>query len=176
MEFVLIAVAFVCVLCGLIAMQPAEFKITRSVSIDAPAHRVFALVNDFHEWEKWSPWAKLDPAAVCSFEGPGSGVGAIFRWSGNHKAGAGAMAITESEPGALIRIRLDLLRPFTGVSFVTFAFRVEEGQTKLRWSMTGQNNFIGKAVSLVANCDKMVGGHYEQGLAAIKALAEQKAA
>jgi len=27
-------------------------------------------VNDFHQWDAWSPWAKLDPDAKITFEGP----------------------------------------------------------------------------------------------------------
>ena len=52
-----------------VAMQPGDFRVTRSATIAAPADVVFAHVNDFHNWEAWSPWAKLDPAARNSFDG-----------------------------------------------------------------------------------------------------------
>ena len=57
------------VLAALVAMQPSEFRIERSATIAAPAPAVFAQVNDFHNWQAWSPWAKLDPTAKNSFEG-----------------------------------------------------------------------------------------------------------
>jgi hypothetical protein len=38
--------------------------------------------------------------------------------------------------------------------------------------MTGTNNFMGKAMGLIMNCDKMVGGQFEQGLAAMKSVVE----
>src|SRR5258706_13298819 len=68
-----------------IALQPAEYKVTRSARIAAPQPVVFAQVNDFHGWESWSPWAKLDPGAVNRFEGPTSGTGSKFSWNGNDK-------------------------------------------------------------------------------------------
>ena len=42
----------------------------------------------------------------------------------------------------------------------------------LTWSMAGENSFVAKAVTLIMNCDKMVGGQYEKGLAEIKSLSE----
>jgi hypothetical protein len=38
----------------------------------------FAQVNDLRNWEAWSPWAKLDPAAKQTYAGPTAGVGASF--------------------------------------------------------------------------------------------------
>jgi hypothetical protein len=104
---ILIAIAGIIVLfVAVVAMQPSEFRITRMATISAPAPAVFAQVNDFHNWEAWSPWAKRDPAARTTFEGPPAGTGAIFRWAGNKEVGEGSMTITESRPPDLIRIKL----------------------------------------------------------------------
>jgi hypothetical protein len=40
-----------------------DLGIVRAATISAPAAVVFSQVNDFHKWEAWSPWAKMDPAA-----------------------------------------------------------------------------------------------------------------
>jgi len=45
-----------------IAMRPADFRVARSATVTDPPVTVFAQVSDFHKWEAWSPWAKLDPA------------------------------------------------------------------------------------------------------------------
>ena len=55
------------------AMQPSDFRVTRTGTISAPASAVFAQVNDLQKWDAWSPWAKLDPEARNYFEGPASG-------------------------------------------------------------------------------------------------------
>jgi hypothetical protein len=80
-------------------------------------------VNDFHNWEAWSPWAKLDPAAKATFEGPSAGTGAIFKWAGNKEVGEGSMTITESRPSDLIRIKLEFLRPFEATNSAEFTFK-----------------------------------------------------
>jgi len=129
-------------------------------------------VNDFHNWEAWSPWAKLDPAAKATFEGPSTGTGAIFKWAGNKEVGEGSMTITESRPSDLIRIKLEFLRPFEATNSAEFTFKPEGNRTAVTWSMEGKNNFIAKAVCLFMNMDKMVGGQFEQGLAQMKAVVE----
>jgi hypothetical protein len=170
---ILIALAaIVVVFVAVVAMQPSDFRIVRTATMSAPAPAVFAQVNDFHNWEAWSPWAKLDPAAKNSFEGPSAGTGAIFRWAGNKEVGEGSMTITESRPSDLIRITLEFLKPFAATNSVEFTFKPDGDQTAVTWSMAGKNNFISKAICLFMNMDKMVGGKFEEGLAAMKSIAE----
>jgi hypothetical protein len=77
----------------------------------APPAVPFAQVNDFHNWQEWSPWAKLDPNAKNSFEGPTSGEGAAFRWAGNAEVGEGVMTITEAREPGLVRLKLEFKKP-----------------------------------------------------------------
>jgi len=158
-----------------VATRPSEFRVTRSASMAAPPAAVFAQINDFHKWEAWSPWAKLDPNAKNTFEGSASGQGAVFKWEGDNKVGAGIMTITESHPGDLVRINLEFLRPFKATNLTEFTFAPKGDQTVVTWTMSGRNNFIGKAISLFMDCDKMVGSQFETGLASIKKIVETPA-
>jgi len=170
---ILIALAaIVVVFIAVVAMQPSDFRVARTATMSVPAPAVFAQVNDFHNWEAWSPWAKLDPKAKTSFEGPSAGTGAIFRWAGNNEVGEGSMTITESRPSDLIRIKLEFLKPMAGTSTAEFSFKPEGDKTAVTWSMTGKNNFIAKAMCLFMNMDKMVGGKFEEGLASMKSVVE----
>jgi hypothetical protein len=36
--------------------------------------------------------------------------------------------------------------------------------------MSGRNNFMGKTLDLFVNCDKMIGGQFEKGLASLSAV------
>jgi len=171
-KILIVLAAIVVVFVGVVAMQPSEFRVVRSATMSAPAPAVFAQVNDFHNWEAWSPWAKLDPAAKNSFEGPSAGTGAIFRWAGNKEVGEGSMTITESRPSDLIRIKLEFLKPFAATNSADFTFKPDGDQTAVTWSMAGRNNFISKAFCLFMNMDKMVGGKFEEGLAAMKSIVE----
>ncbi|MBI2924099.1 MAG: SRPBCC family protein [Verrucomicrobia bacterium] len=173
---ILIALAaIIVVFVVIVALQPSDFRVTRSATMSAKPAAVFDQVNDLHKWEAWSPWAKLDPAAKNTFEGPAAGTGAIFRWAGNNQVGEGSMTITESRPNELVRFRLDFLKPMAGSSDAEFTFKPEGNQTTVTWTMTGENNFIAKAICLFMSMDKMVGGQFETGLASIKSIVEAPA-
>jgi hypothetical protein len=163
------------VFAGVVALQPAEFRIVRSAKISAPAPAIFAHVNDFHKWEAWSPWEKRDPAMKKTFEGPGAGTGAIYSWAGNDEVGEGRMTLTESRPAELIRIRLDFLKPFASTSTTELAFKQEGSVTDVSWSMSGRKDFMSKAFCMFMNMDKMVGTDFEKGLAQLKTAAETPA-
>ena len=158
-----------------VAMQPSEYRVARSATIAAPPAAVFEQVNDFHKWEAWSPWAKLDPDAKATFEGPPAGPGAIFKWSGNNEVGEGTMTVTESRPAHLISIKLDFVKPMAGTSTTEFTFKPQGDQTNVTWAMFGQNNFVSRAICMFMNQDKMVGGYFEQGLENLKAMTEAAA-
>ena len=148
LNIILILIAVAAIIFFIVAaMQPSDFRITRTDKITAPASAVFAQVNDLHKWDAWSPWAKLDPEATNSFEGPASGAGAIMRWAGNNKVGQGSMTIMESRPDEFIQFKLEFLKPFTATNTAEFTFTSENDQTTVTWSMYGKNNFMGKAMA-----------------------------
>jgi len=153
-----------------VALQPADFRISRSAVIAAPPAAVFDQINDFHKWNDWSPWAKLDPNAKISFEGPASGAGAKFAWAGNNEVGEGSMEITASRPHEGVTMKLDFIKPFAGTSTTEFTLKPEGGGTAITWSMSGKNGFIAKAAGLFMNCDKMVGTDFERGFENLKAV------
>jgi hypothetical protein len=163
------------VLMTVIALQPSDFRVARSAVIAAPPAAAFAQVNDFRRWEAWNPWGKIDPAMRHSYEGPPSGVGAVYRWAGNHEVGEGRMTIVESRPTDLIRIQLEFFKPYAGTSEAEFSFKPEPGGTAVTWSMSGQNNFMAKAMHLVMNIDTMIGEQFDKGLADLKAVTEATA-
>jgi uncharacterized protein YndB with AHSA1/START domain len=170
---ILIVIALViAVLAIIIALQPAEFRVERSATISAPPPAVFAQVNDFHKWEAWNPWGKIDPTMKQTYEGAPTGTGAIYTWAGNKEVGEGRMTITESRPNDLIRVKLEFYKPFTATNTAEFTFKPEGNQTLVTWSMFGDKNFMAKAIHLFMNMDKMIGGQFEKGLADMRSVVE----
>ena len=159
-----------------VATRPAAFHIERSTTIAAPPEVVFALVNDFHAWLRWSPYEKKDPAMTRSYSGAAVGEGALYGWDGNDEIGAGRMTITRSVPNQQVAIRLEFSRPMTATNQVEFRFEDAGDGTRVVWGMDGRNGFLGKLISLVLDMDAMVGTDFEAGLAALKAAAEADAA
>ena len=169
---VIVVVVLVAVCAVVVVLQPAHYQVERSTAINAPASVVFAQVNDFHKWQAWSPWAKMDPAMKQSYEGSPAGVGAIYTWAGNSEVGEGRMTITDSHPSEHIRIKLEFLKPWAATNATDFTFRPQGNQTAVTWTLSGDNNFMRKAFGLFMNMDKMIGNDFEKGLAQLKSVAE----
>ena len=67
------------------------------------------------------------------------------------------------------------MEPLPGTSIAEFTFRPQGNQTAVTWSMTGTNNFMAKAIHLVMNMDRMIGGQFDRGLADMKSVVESGA-
>src|SRR2546430_605348 len=124
-----IVVVFVVV----VATRPSEYRVARTVTISAPAPAVFAQVNDFHKWDAWNPWAKMNPAMKQTYEGAPAGTGAVYTW-----------------------------KPFAATSTAEFTFKPDGNQTAVTWSMAGKVNFVAKVIHLFVDMDTMIGGNFEK--------------
>jgi uncharacterized protein YndB with AHSA1/START domain len=160
------------VLGAVVATRPDNFTIERSAVLAAPPEVVFQYVNDFHRWEEWSPFEDMDPTMLKTYEGPSSGVDARYHWKGRGRAGEGRMRIAESEPARRIAIDMQFIEPFESTSRTTFTFEPVANGTRVTWGMAGRNTTMGKAISLVASMDDMVGREFEEGLAKLGTVAE----
>ncbi|MBY0370223.1 SRPBCC family protein [bacterium] len=166
--------ALILVFVAVAAVQPKDFQIMRSVTIDAPASLVFPLVNNLQAWDKWSPFLDLDPNMKRVTEGPGQGIGASQSWVSD-KAGEGKMTIVQSETDRLIALNTEFFKPWKATNRTEFTFESVGNSTKVTWAMLGERNFFMKAFGLVCNMDKMLGADFEKGLGRMKALAETAA-
>ncbi|MGZ3458246.1 MAG: SRPBCC family protein [Archangium sp.] len=170
---ILLGLAVVLVaLCGFVATRPSTFTVQRTATFKASPDIAFALVNDFHQWGKWSPWNKLDPNQKLTFTGAATGVGAINGWSGNDKVGEGRMTIEESKANELVRIKLEFIKPWPSTSATTFTFSPATEGVSVNWKMEGNNDFVAKAFSLFVDMDKMLGKDFDEGLANMRKVAE----
>ncbi len=155
-----------------VATRPAAFRYTRSLAIDAASETLFLYINDVHQFQEWNPFVKEDPSNRIIYSGPGAGLDAACDWSGG-KSGEGSMTIVESKPAELVRYRMDFRKPFAATHTAEFTLKPENGKTVVSWSLYGDNNFIGKAMGIFIDCDKMCGDQFLKGLANLKALAEK---
>lgn len=169
----LVGLVAVLVVVGLIL--PASTHVERETTIAASPEQVFGMVNDFQNFNRWSPWAERDPKTKYTFEGPSSGVGAKMSWASDHpNVGSGSQEIIESKPHTLVRTALDFGDQGQAVAF----FKIEpagEG-TKVTWGFDTDAgyNLIGRYFGLIL--DGMLGPDYERGLANLKRVTESQPA
>ncbi|MDO8989524.1 MAG: SRPBCC family protein [Sideroxyarcus sp.] len=159
-------------ICAHAATRPNNFHVERSTDVNAPPEKIFALINDLHKWNDWTPYDK-DPAMKKTYSGNASGKGAAYAWSGNREVGEGEIAITESSPSSRIAFDLHMIKPFEAHDHVVFALDAKGDTTTVNWIMEGRQPFLAKVMSVFVSMDKMVGKDFETGLARLKALAEK---
>jgi hypothetical protein len=169
-KILLVVVVAALVLAGFVASRPAEFSVSRSRTVAAPPDVVHGYVNDLRKWVEWSPWEKKDPALKREYSGAAAGPGASYHWVGNREVGEGRMTIVESNPGRDITLRLEFLKPFAATHSARFDFAPSGPGTAVTWTMRGEKDFMGKAVGLLMDMDKMIGTDFERGLAGLDAV------
>lgn len=171
--FLLLVVLIIAAVAAYAATRPDSFRVERSLTIQAPPERIFTLINDFHQWRRWSPYEKLDPNLQRDYSGAKSGKGAVYVWEGNGKAGKGRMEIADTQSPSRVAINLDFIKPFRASNKVDFTMMPEGTATRVTWAMQGQSPYMAKLMGLFMNMDHLIGKDFEQGLANIKAETER---
>jgi hypothetical protein len=149
---------------------PGQMHVERSVVMNAPEENIFKQVNTLKNWDKWSPWLKMDSTLTVTYSGPESGVGASYSWtSESERTGSGTLTISESKPGELVVTDLDFGENGTGTGGFRFE-PVEEG-TRVTWYMESRlEGMIDKYMGLMmAGTMERI---FDQGLNDMKTLAE----
>lgn len=153
------------------SLLPSRAHVERSIDIAAPAANVFTVLNNFHVFNKWSPWATLDPDIEYRYSGPWSGTGAELGWqSANPEVGNGSELITASEPYHHLALTLDFgdqhkaaagfeLTPTADGTHVVWSFDADFG-----WNLPAR--YTGLLF------DHWVGGDYAAGLKNLKGFVE----
>ena len=173
LNIILIAIpTIIVVFLVIVAMQPSNYRVARSLAITAPQDAVFPHMNELKKWEVWNPWGKADPNMKLTYGGPASSVGANYSWAGNNEVGEGRATITESRPSESVKYKMEFFKPMSATSEMEFAFKPQGNQTEVTVTVTGEKNFMAKAFCLFMSMDKMIGGKFEKALADLKAIVE----
>ncbi len=168
----IVVVSLVAALLIFAATRPDTFRVERSISIEAPSEKIFAILNDFHLSQSWSPFEKKDPTMKRTFGGAASGKGAVYEFDGNKEVGKGRLMITDTAPPSKITIALDMVEPFEAHNTVEFTLGANGDSTKVTWAMHGPQSYVMKVLSFFIDCDKMVGKDFEAGLVKLKAITQ----
>jgi uncharacterized protein YndB with AHSA1/START domain len=161
----------VIIILAIAMMLPNEYAVSRTITVNAPADKIYALVVDPKEWKKWSVWNQRDPAMQMSYSGPATGAGAGWDWQSKSQ-GNGGMKFTSTVENKKIDYELHfegMGKPSSGAML----FEAQAGTTKITWSMhgTSEGNLMMKLFAPFM--DKMVGPDFQAGLDNLKKLAEQ---
>jgi hypothetical protein len=152
---------------------PKTYSVSRSAVINAPDSVLYKNISDFNEFLTWNPWMKKEPSAKTVVSGTPSQPGHKYTWEGK-ETGSGSMTIKTVTPNSLIDIDLRFVKPFESQADTKFAITADGTGNKVTWTMSGENNLMGKWMCLFMDMDSMVGKDFEEGLKSLKEKSEMK--
>lgn len=155
------------------ATRPDSFRVQRSITVKAPAEKIFPQVNDLRAQQAWSPWEAKDPAMKRTYSGEASGKGAKYEWQGNKQVGHGRMEIVESTPPTKVLMKLDFIAPFAANNMAEFVLEPRGDSTVVTWAIFGPSPFMSKVMGVFMNMDTMIGKEFDTGLASLKVQMEK---
>jgi uncharacterized protein YndB with AHSA1/START domain len=173
LRIIIIVAVLIAAILAFAATKPKTFQVQRSISINAPPEKIFALINDFHSWRGWAPQDRQDPTMHRTYSAAANGQGAVSEWDSTGSAGKGRMSITESVTPSMISIKVDFVKPFEAHNINEFTLEPAGTLTKVTWTMNGTNLYFMKIVGIFVNMERVAGKHFECGLDNLKTVAER---
>ena len=165
----IVALIAIYVVLGLVG--PSEYRVARSIKIDAPVEVVFDQTSKFSNWAAWSPWAAEDPEAKYTIEKDEQIVGAKMGWDGKI-SGKGSMTITEIVANEKTIYALSFVEPWVMSSVGGFIYTQEDGLVNVEWYDEGNIPFSQRPMMMFMDLEEMMGPMFERGLEDIKKIAE----
>ncbi len=151
--------------------RPDYLHVERSVDIAAPPENIFPLIDDLHEWVRWTPYNK-DPDMRVTYSGAVSGPGAHYAWVGDKRVGEGEITLKETtQPNKLI-FDLHMIKPFEGRNVATFTLKPSANSTTVTWSLDDKHKLIQKVMTIFFDLDRLIGRDFEVGLERLKKVVE----
>ena len=155
-------------------LLPSNVYMERSIAIEAPPEVIFQEVNSSRNFNKWSPWAGLDPNTNYSYSGPKTGVGATISWESEHEdVGNGSQWIVESLKNEKVTNQLEF-DGFRGDFWTSIILEPNGNETWVIWTYKAEmgDNYMAKFFGPFM--DNMLGPLYEEGLLNLKRVIEAK--
>src|SRR5262245_3229661 len=109
----LAVVGIIAALLGYAAVKSPDYVVSREITINASAEKIFPYLNSTKLAEKWGPWLEVDPQAKMNHAGAESGVGSRTSWDSGGQLGTGSATIVESVPNQRIGIKLEYTKPMS---------------------------------------------------------------
>jgi hypothetical protein len=157
---------------GYVSTRNGHFKYERSGVINAKPEAIYPYVSQFKLGQQWSPYEK-DPDTKRTFGGP-EGQAHSFEEFESKQMGSGRIEIIQVIPNQQVDLRLQMFKPFPADNRVTYRLAPDGEGTRFIWSMEGDGGFMGKLMATLIDCENMIGGQFDEGIANLKRVVEKK--
>lgn len=153
-----------------IGTRSGRFRYVRSGLMKAPPEKIYPYLCDFRLGAEWSPYEKTDKTMKKQFWGEFGQIGSVMIFEGNTNSGAGRIEILRMVPNESVDLRLTMKRPFEAENLVRYELKREAEGTRFTWIMQGEGGYMSKVINFFVDCEKLVAGQFEVGIAQLKFL------
>ncbi|WP_054851611.1 SRPBCC family protein [Olleya sp. ITB9] len=146
-----------------VAVQPNDYSVSRTKTIQAPTSLIYKEVIDFKNWEDWNAWVEEKPDMTITYPDKTEGIAGSYSWIDNTETGT--MTTTDTNPNKTITQTMQFGEYPS--SEVTWLFEDnKDGSTDVTWTISGNNLPFGfKAYNAFnGGMDKQIGPYYERSL------------
>lgn len=157
-----------------VSTRESTFRYERSGVINASADKIFPYISNLKRGGEWSPYEQNDPNMKKVFSGEDGAVGSKMDFDGNAEAGSGSIEILKIVPNERVELKLIMTKPMHAENLIEYTLKPEGAGTRFVWTMSGDGGYMTKLISVFIDCEKMVAGEFEKGIANLKKVVEAK--
>ncbi len=154
--------------------RPSTFRYERSGVIAASPEKIFPYISQLKLGSEWSPYEKKDLNMKKTLSGPAEGAGQVMDFYGNQEVGAGRLEVLKVVSNERVEIKLMMTEPVVAENLIEYTLTPEGDGTRFTWALSGDGGFLTQLISVFIDCEKMVAGDFEKGIASLKAVIEAK--
>jgi effector-binding domain-containing protein len=155
--------------CTYVAVQPNQYEVVRTRTIDAPAAVIYDNIIDYRNWEAWSPWIEKNPETKVTYPEQTKGIGGSQSWE--DKDGIGTMKTMAATSPNYIEQTMQF-EDFEPSKIIWNFNTTEDNTTNVTWIMKGEKIPFGFKLYAVfsGGFDNMIGPDFERGLERLDSL------
>ncbi|MDH4263337.1 MAG: SRPBCC family protein [Spirochaetia bacterium] len=154
------------------AFLPVSTTISKTIFIASSPESVYKLTADFHKWNSWSHWSKIDPDQKIKITGPDMKVGSEMSWEGK-KTGDGKLIITATQEGKSLTLVMITKSPREGSAINQMTFKKVNDGTEFNWVFLCENKYpVERWTGLLMK--SMLKKAFEDSMGNIKTILENK--
>lgn len=152
-NILIVIAALIAIILILALVVPKKYHIESQIIIRKNKDEIFEYIRYLKNQDFYSKWVMSDPSKKTAFRGSDGSVGFVYAWdSQNKSAGKGEQEIISIQENKYLDIELRFEKPFEGIAQARMSTEnIAEGQTKVTWSMEGEQKYPMNLMSLIMN-------------------------
>lgn len=151
-------------------MRPAEYHISKSITINAPKDEVFDIINDVGNWQSWFPWKKVQQKVEEALNGDNKKV----EWGGEDNSFLEGEINLQSPDNNSVHLNLNFVKPVKAVVESKIILEANGEDTIVTWKIDSEKDFAGKVLNLMYSSDNLIAENFQKGLQNLKEYVESK--